>query len=143
MSAPGAARVAELREALRTGLPGRLGIVLDEAGEGTVRASMAVTPAHMAPNGYLHAASLIALADTACGIGCWLGLPADGAGFTTVELKSNFVGAARDGVLTCDARRSHGGRSTEVWDAEVRGPSGRPVALFRCTQLLLSGGGAG
>ena len=73
----------------------------------------------MAPNGFLHGGSIVALADTACGFGCWLTLPDDAPGFTTVELKTNFVGAAREGILRCTARRIHAGRTTQVWDAEV------------------------
>jgi len=131
-------RLARLRDALAGTLPGVLGIRIDEAGEGTLRASMPVAARVMAPNGYVHAGSLVTLADTACGIGCWLGLPEDGPGFTTLELKSNFIGAARGDELTCRARRVHGGRTTEVWDAEVSDADGRTVALFRCTQLVLA-----
>jgi uncharacterized protein (TIGR00369 family) len=93
----------------------------------------------MAPNGYLHAASIIALVDSACGYGCMLSLPEGGTGFTTVELKSNFLASARPGeTVTCEARLAHGGRTTQVWDAEaVNATSGRTMALFRCTQMIL------
>ena len=92
----------------------------------------------MAPNGFLHAASVIALADTSCGYGCQVSLPAGATGFTTVELKSNFMGTAMVGdVITCRAWLVHGGRSTQVWDAEVADESGRTLALFRCTQMVL------
>jgi uncharacterized protein (TIGR00369 family) len=106
-----------------------------------VVAEMRVHTALMAPNGFLHGGSIVALADTACGFGCWLSLPEDAPGFTTVELKTNFVGAAREGVLRCTARRIHFGRTTQVWDAEVTTEDGRVVALFRCTQLLLDAAG--
>jgi 1,4-dihydroxy-2-naphthoyl-CoA hydrolase len=135
--APDGARLERLRQALSDTLPGTLGIRIDEAGDGVLRASMPVAPRVMAPNGYLHGGSVVALADTACGIGCWLGLPEDGPGFTTIELKSNFIGAARGDRVRCTARRAHGGRTTEVWDATVEDDDGRPVALFRCTQLIL------
>lgn len=92
----------------------------------------------MAPNGYLHAASVIALADTSCGYGCRLSLPAGADGFTTIELKSNFLGTATAGdVISCRAWLVHGGRSTQIWDAEVTDESGKTVALFRCTQMVL------
>jgi uncharacterized protein (TIGR00369 family) len=92
----------------------------------------------MAPNGFLHAASVIALADTACGYGCVSSLPPGATGFTTVELKSNFMGTARAGdTLGCRARLVHGGRSTQVWDAEVTDEAGKTLALFRCTQMVL------
>jgi len=133
-------RLDRLREALTGTLPGTLGIRLDEAGDGVLRASMPLAARVMAPNGYVHAGALVTLADTACGIGCWLALPEDGPGFTTVELKSNFIGAARGELVRCTARRAHGGRTTEVWDAVVEDADGRPVALFRCTQLILGPG---
>ena len=59
-------------------------------------------------------------------------------GFTTVELKSNLLGTKRAGVIGCEARLVHGGRTTQVWDATVTdAEGGRPLALFRCTQLVL------
>ena len=91
----------------------------------------------MAPNGYLHAAAVIALADTACGYGCILSLPEGGIGFTTIELKTNFLRSAQQGTIACEARLVHAGRTTQLWDATVTTPDGRPMALFRCTQLVL------
>jgi 1,4-dihydroxy-2-naphthoyl-CoA hydrolase len=136
-AARASARLEALRAAAADGLVGLLGIdvVSDEAP--TVVAEMRVHSALMAPNGFLHGGSIVALADTACGFGCWLSLPEDAPGFTTVELKVNFVGAAREGVLRCTARRIHSGRTTQVWDAEVASDDGRIVALLRCTQLVL------
>lgn len=130
-------RLAALNLAAREALPGLLGVEVLEADGPTVRATMEVHAGLMAPNGYLHAASVVALADTACGYGCWLGLPEDGPGFTTIELKANFLGTAQEGILVCNATRVHGGRTTEVWDAEVLDPAGRRIALFRCTQMIL------
>lgn len=132
------ARLAALNLAAREALPGLLGIEVLSADAHAVRARMEVHQGLTAPNGYLHAASVVALADTACGFGCWLGLPEDAPGFTTLELKANFLGTALEGVLVCDATRTHGGRTTEVWDAEVRDDEGRRLALFRCTQLILT-----
>ena len=93
---------------------------------------------HLAPNGFLHAATVVALADTSCGYGCVLALPDDAVGFTTVELKANFLGTTTEGALVCEATMVHGGRSTQVWDATVTDEStGRDIAVFRCTQLVL------
>jgi len=59
-------------------------------------------------------------------------------GFTTVELKTNFLATARDGALHCSANMVHGGGRTQVWDATVsREEDKRVIALFRCTQFLL------
>ena len=119
-------------------LPGLVGVEV-LAVEGTrLTSRLAVRPDLMAPIGYLHAATVIALADTTCGYGAWANLPAGAAGFTTIELKSNFLGTARDGTVTCEATLVHGGRSTQVWDATVTADAtAKTIALFRCTQLIL------
>lgn len=90
----------------------------------------------MAPNGYLHAATIVALADTSRGYGCFVSLPEGAEGFTTVELKSNFLGAKHEGVIECEATLAHGGRTTQVWDA-TDADGGKAIALFRCTQMIL------
>jgi uncharacterized protein (TIGR00369 family) len=128
---------AQLQEMGSIGFPGLLGIAFDEAGDGYVRARLELEEKHMAPNGYLHAGTVVGLADSACGYGCILNLPEGATGFTTVELKTNFVRSARDGTIECEARLVHGGRTTQIWDATVTNAVGRRMALFRCTQLML------
>lgn len=119
-------------------LPGLIGIEFAAAGEGRVSARLEVERKHLAPNGYLHAAAVVALADTCCGYGCMSSLPEGTAGFTTIELKSNFLGTVTDGAIACTASLTHGGRTTQVWDAVVTNEAtGKTLALFRCTQLLL------
>ena len=119
-------------------LPGHLGIVITAIGAGEVRALLPVRGELMAPNGYLHAGSVVTLADTCAGYGCIASLPEGATGFTTVELKSNHLGTARDGTVECHARAAHLGRTTQVWDATVtHRESGRTIALFRCTQMVL------
>jgi 1,4-dihydroxy-2-naphthoyl-CoA hydrolase len=130
-------RLAQLQEAGAGLLPGLLGIELDGVEDGGLRARLTIRKEHLAPNGYLHAATVVALADTAAGYGCMLSLPEGGTGFTTIELKTNFLRSAREGTISCEARLAHGGRTTQVWDASVSDAEGRPMALFRCTQLVL------
>ena len=129
--------LAQLDEAGAEYLPGLLGIAFDGFEDGVVRARLQLEQKHFAPNGYVHAASVVALADTAAGYGCLLSLPEGGTGFTTIELKTNFLRSAREGTITCEARLVHGGRTTQLWDATVRDEEGRTMALFRCTQLVL------
>jgi 1,4-dihydroxy-2-naphthoyl-CoA hydrolase len=129
--------LAQLQEAGAGGLPGLLGIEVLEAGDGRAHAGLEVGEQHQAPNGYLHAGTVVALADTACGFGCILSLPEGATGFTTIELKTNFLRSAQRGRIECEARLVHGGRTTQIWDATVSDPDGRQMALFRCTQLLL------
>ena len=115
-----------------------LGLNWDSVERGRVTGHMQLTPQHMAPNGFLHAASVIALADTACGYGCMMTLPEGAKSFTTIELKSNFLGTARQGVVEAVATVAHAGRTTQLWDAEViHRDTGKRIALFRCTQMIL------
>jgi uncharacterized protein (TIGR00369 family) len=141
LTAPASASVPsapEFEELGRGLLPGFLGIEFDSVEAGLVTSRLVVDRRHMAPNGFLHAASVIALADTSCGYGSVASLPPGATGFTTIELKSNFMGTAKaGGTLSCRAWLVHGGRSTQVWDAEVIDEAGKTLALFRCTQMVL------
>lgn len=129
---------AALTDAQAGALPDVLGLQWLEAAPGRVKGRFDVQKRHMAPNGFLHAASVIALADSACGYGCMVSLPEGGASFTTIELKSNFLGTAREGGVAVDAQLVHGGRTTQVWDAVVtHETTGKTIALFRCTQMIL------
>jgi 1,4-dihydroxy-2-naphthoyl-CoA hydrolase len=121
----------------RDRLPGLVGIEIDEIDRGRVRMHLPLRQELLAPNGYLHAATVVALADSACGYGCIASLPDGATGFTTIELKTNFLATALDGTLSCESRLVHGGRTTQIWDATVTHEAGKTLALFRCTQLLL------
>ena len=129
--------LTQLREAGSRSLPGLLGIDVYEVSAGASRARLELGEQHQAPNGYLHAGTIVSLADSACGYGCIRSLPEGAIGFTTIELKTNFLRSARDGTIECEARLVHGGRTTQVWDAVVTDPQGRNMALFRATQLML------
>ena len=118
--------------------PDHLGLEWTLAERGHMRGRLVIKPHHIAPNGFLHAAVVVGLADTACGYGCWITLPEGATGFTTVELKSNFLGTLREGAIVGESRLVHGGRTTQVWDATVtREDNSKMVALFRCTQIIL------
>jgi 1,4-dihydroxy-2-naphthoyl-CoA hydrolase len=129
-----------LQELFPGHLPGLFGIELLRAEHGLAEGRMELRPEFMAPNDYLHAAAVVALADSLCGMGCIASLPEGATGFTTLELKTNFMRSARTGdALRAEARLAHGGRTTQVWDAAVsRDSDGKQLALFRCTQYLLS-----
>ena len=132
-------QAASFAERQKGMLAGELGIQWDEVATGRASGWFKVEKIHMAPNGFLHAASVIALADSACGYGCVASLPDGASGFTTVELKANYLGTAREGeTVECRARLVHGGRMTQVWDAEtVNRTTGKAMAMFRCTQMVL------
>lgn len=119
-------------------LPAYLGVVVTHVLAGELRAEFQVQRSLLAPNGYLHAGSVVALADTCTGYGCYANLPDEATGFTTLELKSNHLGTAREGIVECIAKAFHLGKTTQVWDAVVTNKvSGKTIALFRCTQMIL------
>jgi 1,4-dihydroxy-2-naphthoyl-CoA hydrolase len=119
-------------------LPGLLGIVITHAAPSEFKAELTINDALMAPNGFLHAGTVVTLADTCAGYGCLANLPSGATGFTTIELKSNFLGTAREGAILASAKPAHLGKTTQVWDATVtHKESGKTVALFRCTQMIL------
>lgn len=128
--------VARLNAVNEHRLPGQVGMVVTHAEDGLMRARMDATPALIAPIGFLFAGALMTLADTLCAYGT---RPPEGAsGFTTTELKANFISTIREGAVLCEARRVHGGRTTEVWDAALTAEAtGKLMALFRCTQIIL------
>ncbi len=134
-----ASRLVDRINASQAGaLPGLLGLQWIEAERGHIRGRFDIAAKHFSPHGLLHGASIVALADTACGFGCLASLPDGAIGFATGELKTNFIGAAREGGVSCEARLVHAGRTTQVWDAEIRSEAtGKTIALFRCTQMLL------
>jgi uncharacterized protein (TIGR00369 family) len=119
-------------------LPQLLGIQLIEVGQHSLTASLSVTPHHLNPeHSSCHAATMVALADTACGWGCIAHLPEGASSFTTIDLNCNLLRTVTDGVITCQATMLHGGRTTQIWDAIIHDGSGRKVSAFRCTELVL------
>jgi uncharacterized protein (TIGR00369 family) len=138
MAATGFSTADELNALLPGTLPGLIGLRITDHEPGRLEAALDIRGELLAPNGYLHAATVVALADTACGLATRALLPEGAAGFTTIELKTNFLGTAREGRLQVVATNQHAGRTTQVWDAVVTTvEKGRPVALFRCTQSVL------
>lgn len=130
--------LARFAERGRDCLPGYLGIEMTSIAQGTGSSRMAVKALHFAPNSYLHAASIIALADSTCGFCTEAHLPESATSFTTVELKSNHLSTIRSGVAICVANSVHLGKRTQVWDAVVKDEaSGKILALYRCTQMIL------
>jgi uncharacterized protein (TIGR00369 family) len=132
------ATLARFADRGRGFLPGLVGVRPIAVAENRFEAELEVRPDLVAPNGFLHAASVIALADTTSGYACLAHLPEGAENFTTIELKANFLGTVRSGTLACVATPAHLGRQTQVWDAVVTDKSSqRTIALFRCTQMIL------
>ena len=118
--------------------PSVLGISIIESSERKMIAEMPVRADLFAPNGFIHAGSIVTLADTVAGFAAIAHLPKGAKSFTTMELKSNFLGAIREGTLECTGIPEHLGRSSQVWRAEVRNKeTQKKIAIFSCTQLIL------
>lgn len=118
--------------------PELLGIKITHVEEGKMSAEMPVKKAFFAPNGFLHAGSIVTFADTIAGYASIAHLPKNGKSFTTLELKSNFIKAIREGKLTCECIAEHLGRTTHVWRVIVSdAKSEKKIAVFSCTQLIL------
>ena len=130
--------IDQLHERQQGTLPAHFGLRITEVSEGRAAAEMPIQSWMLAPNGYLHAASVIALADTCAGFATLAHLPEGARSFTTIELKSNFLSSAVEGTVRCEATADHLGRNTQVWSVTVLAPSGKRMALFRCTQMILS-----
>jgi len=130
--------ISELNERSSEYLPGYLGIEILELAPNALHSRMPIKKLHFAPNDFLHAASIVALADTSCGYATIAHLPEGAQSFTTIELKSNHMGTVKEGSIACVATAQHLGRNTQVWDAVVTDEAnGRKIALFRCTQMIL------
>jgi 1,4-dihydroxy-2-naphthoyl-CoA hydrolase len=119
-------------------LPEHLGLDITEVEPGRVVGRFDVRPDLVAHTGYLLAGAVLSVADILCAYGVSTVWPEGANGFTTVEVKCNFMGTLRDGAGVCTAKLLHGGRTTQVWDAEFADEAtGRLLAVFRCTQIIL------
>ena len=119
-------------------LPGLIGFEVLAVESGRTSARLELRPELMALNGFIHAGTVTSFADTSCGYGAYASLPRGANGFTTIELKCNFIGTAREGAILCEAILQHAGRMTQVWDARVYAEGDEStLALFRCTQMIL------
>lgn len=118
--------------------PGLLGVEIISVEANKMVAEMEIQEKLFAPNGFLHAGSIVTMADTVAGYSTMAHLPEKAFSFTTLELKSNFMRAAREGVLIAESEPEHIGRTTQVWRVVVKAKtSGKTIAVFSCTQLIL------
>jgi len=127
-----------LNDSGRHSLRAHLGIEVTAVAPGELRAEMPITAANSAPEGHLHAGSVVALAVDAAGCACLSQLPLGATGFATIELKCNHLFSPGEGTAVAVARAVHTGGTTQIWDVEVfEKATQKKVALFRCTQMML------
>lgn len=121
-----------------------LGLEIVEASAERVRGRLEVRPELCTTGGTLHGGAVMALADTLGAIGAYLALPEGATGTTTVESKTNFLGAAKAATtVEAEATPVHKGKRTSVWQTRISGEDGKAVALVIQTQLVLMGKPAG
>ena len=130
--------IERLNRANEGKLPGWLGLEITHVADGAVEGRLPVRPELVAHTDYLLAGAVLSVADILCAYGVSTVWPEGATGCTTAEVKCNFMGAAREGAVLCKASLLHGGRTTQVWDASLFDETtGRLVAAFRCTQIIL------
>ena len=129
--------VAQIQQALAPLFPGLMGVTLTEASPEQVVATMAVRPDLCTTGAILHGGAVMAFADTLGAVGTFLNLP-QGARTTTVDSSTKFIGAAPAGsIVTGTCTAFHRGRTTMVWQTEVRSDAGKLCAVVTQTQLVI------
>ncbi len=107
-----------------------------DAEEGRTSSRLGLRGELLAPNGYLHAATVVALAGTSCGHGTFANLPDGAERFTTIELGSNFLGTARRGTSSARRGASTAGVPPRCGTPAVTGQE-KTIALPHCAQMIL------
>ena len=115
-----------------------LGVEFVSAELDHIVARMRVAPEHCTLGDRVHGGAVMALADTMGGVAAFINLAGGAAGTTTIESKTNFVGAAPAGaVLIATTTPVHRGRRTQVWQTRITTAEGKLVAVVTQTQLVL------
>ena len=129
----------QLNDLIAPMFPGLMGVRILEAAPQHVRAELTVRPDLCTAGGILHGGAFMAFADALGAIGGFLNLPA-GARTTTLESKTNFLGAAKVGAtVTGEAIPLHIGRRSSVWQTRITSAEGKLLALVLQTQMTVEG----
>ena len=128
-------------QALNAGARGtmieHLGIVLTEAGDDWIRATMPVDARTKQPYGLLHGGASVVLAETLGSVAGGLCVDRTHEAVVGLEINANHLRAVRDGVVTGTARALHVGRSTQVWEIRIENEAGKPVCISRLTLAVI------
>jgi uncharacterized protein (TIGR00369 family) len=126
----------EITRLLEGTLGALLGIRCVEAARERVVAELTIRDDLRTNGGALHGGTLMAFADTMGAVATVLNLP-EGAGTTTLESKTNFFAAGRNGIVRAESTPLHRGKRTMVWQTRVTDESGRLLSLTIQTQMVL------
>ena len=113
-----------------------LGIDLVEGTADRVVATMPVEPRHHQPLGYLHGGATVALAETVASVGAYLAAPEGHTAFG-MEINANHLRPKREGQLTAVGTPVYRGRSTQVWQVDVRDERDKLICVSRCTLAVV------
>jgi len=114
-----------------------MGVTFTEAEPNKVVATMVVRDDLCTLGQSIHGGAVMALADSVGAAATVVNLPREAKGTTTIESKTNFVGAAKAGsTVTATATPVHLGRRTQVWQTRLES-EGRLVAVVTQTQMVL------
>jgi 1,4-dihydroxy-2-naphthoyl-CoA hydrolase len=113
-----------------------IGVELTEATSELVRGTLAFAPERCTAGGLLHGGALMGLADTCGGVCAFLNLPDGANGTATIESKTNFLRAVRDGAITASTRPLHRGRTLIVLETEIERADGAIVGKVTQTQAF-------
>ena len=131
------ATTASIQEVLNPLFPGLMGIQLIEVTPERVVASMEVRPDLCTTGKVLHGGAIMAFADTLGAVATIANLPKD-TRTTTIESKTNFLRAAPEGSrITAECTAFHRGKTTMVWQTQIKNDTGKLCAVVTQTQLVL------
>ena len=116
---------------------GLLEISVLEASVDRVVATMPVQPKVHQPFGLLHGGASVALAETVASLGAYLNVMDSGMGAVGLEINANHLRGKKDGIVTATATPIHKGRSTHVWQVEIKDEAGKMVCVSRCTLAIV------
>jgi 1,4-dihydroxy-2-naphthoyl-CoA hydrolase len=115
-----------------------MGVKVLEASSEKIIGELLVSDDLCTAGGVLHGGAAMAFADSLGAIGAFLSLPEGATGTTTIESKTNFLGAAKSGVtIHAETTPVHRGKRTSVWQTRITTSDGKPVALVIQTQMAL------
>ena len=131
---PTAEQIQQLMQPL---FPGLMGIEIKEATAERIVASLLVRPDLCTAGGVCHGGAFMAFADTIGAVGTVMNLP-PGTRTTTIESKTNFLGAALvNSRITAESTPLHRGKTTQVWQTMIRSEAGKLCAVVTQTQMVL------
>lgn len=122
--------------ALQKTLVQTLEIEILEGTKDRVVAKMPVQPKVSQPFGFLHGGASVALAETVASIGAYLNVAENGENAFGLEINANHVRPKRDGFVIATATPLHRGKSTHVWDIQIKDEAGKLVCVSRCTMAI-------